>query len=382
MTLARWWIAALAASLCLGGTARADDESGHPAWIDPEDGWVDVSRFLDKGYGFVPVVVPITEPAVGYGAAVALVFIDKAQRAEQAGFGRPSMTAVGGLATENGTRGLAAGDVRYWLDDRLQTVAAFAYAPINLTFYGIGDGAVRRNPVDYSLTPIGGVLSAKYRMGARSRWWAGLGYSYASTEAEFRPSASLPADAIPASGTIRTGGLTPATSFDSRNNGFTPTGGIYAEASCGLYAGWLGSDSKFQRPGAIVMGYVPLHRRLTLGVRGDVTATLGDAPFYFRPFVSNRGVEAMRYQGEEVAQAEAELRWQFWKRISLVGLGGLGSAWNDLGDFRHQETISTYGAGLRYEIARRYGLHLGADVAFGPDDPILYIQFGSAWMRP
>jgi glucose/arabinose dehydrogenase len=93
-------------------------------------------------------------------------------------------------------------------------------------------------------------------------------------------------------------------------------------------------------------------------------------------------VEAIRYQGEEVAQAEMELRWQFWKRISLVGLGGLGSAWNDLGDFSNEETVTTYGAGVRYEIARRYGLHMGADVAFGPDDPILYIQFGSAWMRP
>ena len=34
-----------------------------------EDGWLDVSGFLDEKYGFLPVVIPITEPAVGYGAA-------------------------------------------------------------------------------------------------------------------------------------------------------------------------------------------------------------------------------------------------------------------------------------------------------------------------
>ena len=45
--------------------------------IDPDDGWLDLSQFLDTAYGFVPLVSPITEPAVGYGAAAALVFIDR-----------------------------------------------------------------------------------------------------------------------------------------------------------------------------------------------------------------------------------------------------------------------------------------------------------------
>jgi hypothetical protein len=39
------------------------------------------------------------------------------------------------------------------------------------------------------------------------------------------------------------------------------------------------------------------------------------------------------------------------------------------------------GTGFRYELARKYGLHMGVDLAFGPDDPIIYVQFSSAWMR-
>ncbi len=49
-----------------------------------------------------------------------------------------------------------------------------------------------------------------------------------------------------------------------------------------------------------------------------------------------RGVAAIRYQGEEVAQAEAELRWQFWERFSLVGFGGIGSAWTSRDRFEKQ----------------------------------------------
>jgi hypothetical protein len=33
-------------------------------------------------------------------------------------------------------------------------------------------------------------------------------------------------------------------------------------------------------------------------------------------------------------------------------------------------------------VARRHGLHMGIDLAFGPDDPVIYVVFGSAWLRP
>jgi hypothetical protein len=41
------------------------------------DGWFDVSGFLDEKYGFLPLIIPITEPAVGYGATGALAFLDQ-----------------------------------------------------------------------------------------------------------------------------------------------------------------------------------------------------------------------------------------------------------------------------------------------------------------
>jgi hypothetical protein len=130
------------------------------------------------------------------------------------------------------------------------------------------------------------------------------------------------------------------------------------------------------------MHFTPLLRTLHLGVRGDGAASIGDAPFYLRPFIGLRGAPIMRYQGEEVAQIEAELRWQFWRRFSLVGFAGVGAAWNDLTRFRASQTVVTGGVGFRYELARRYGIHMGLDVAFGPDNAAVYVQVGSAWARP
>ena len=126
-----------------------------------EDGWLDVSDFLDKKYGFLPIVIPITEPAVGYGAAGGLTFISKPLGESQAGFGRPDITIVGGMGTENGSWGAFAGDIRHWLDDRLQTVVAGVYASANLKFYGIGDNPrLENDPLEYNLEPKGALVQA------------------------------------------------------------------------------------------------------------------------------------------------------------------------------------------------------------------------------
>lgn len=105
-------------------------------------------------------------------------------------------------------------------------------------------------------------------------------------------------------------------------------------------------------------------------------------PFYERPYIELRGVAVRRYMGEHAASMELEARWQFGWRFSLVGFTGAGIAWTDFERFANQQVAVTAGVGWRYELARRYGLHLGMDVAFGPDDPTIYVVFGSAWFRP
>jgi hypothetical protein len=130
------------------------------------------------------------------------------------------------------------------------------------------------------------------------------------------------------------------------------------------------------------MHYRPLSRSLFLAVRGTARSSSDGTPFYLRPFVSLRGVQALRYQGEQAGEAEVELRWQFHPRFSAVGFAGAGMARSDIADRELNKTVATGGAGLRYLIARKHGLHMGLDVAVGPDDPIIYVVFGSAWLRP
>jgi hypothetical protein len=61
----------LGVALLAAAVPRATVAKERPSLYDAQDGWLDLSGFLDTAYGFVPLVMPITEPAVGYGALAA-----------------------------------------------------------------------------------------------------------------------------------------------------------------------------------------------------------------------------------------------------------------------------------------------------------------------
>jgi hypothetical protein len=105
-----------------GTTAPVD--AGEPSRLrDPEDGAFDVSGFLESAHGFLPIVMPSTEPAVGYGAALAALSLDPRESAGEEGCARPNLTADGGMATEYGSsRGFAINST-IWGEGRLQALA-------------------------------------------------------------------------------------------------------------------------------------------------------------------------------------------------------------------------------------------------------------------
>ena len=113
------------------------------------------------------------------------MFLSKPLPNAEDGLGRPNITTVAGFGTENGTWGAVAGDMRYWLDEHLQTLVGFVYSSVNLDYYGIGnDPALADNPLRYNLEPKGGTARAKYRFGD-SRFWVGLNYAFVATDVTF-----------------------------------------------------------------------------------------------------------------------------------------------------------------------------------------------------
>ena len=372
---------ALCPAPALAEPVPADSTATASPFFSTEDGMLDVSTFMEGRYGFLPIPFPITEPAVGCGGGVMLAFIDKPRAAAQAGFGRPNISLLGGLATENGTWMTLLADIRYWRKDRLKTLVAGATGSLQLDFGGIGTETGGDRPLlHYELQPDFLTLQGMQRLGT-TRMWAGLRYAFGASEVTF--DAPEGTSGIPKqSGRSDVGSLAPSLIYDARDNGFTPLKGTYAEFYAGFYRRWLGSDDEFESAEFTGIQYLPLGPKLFLGLRADARKMADEAPFYVLPYVEMRGVPAVRYQGRVVAQAEVEMRWQCLGRWSVVGFAGTGTAALESGQLGDAHSVQAGGVGFRYELARRFGIHAGMDVAWGPDQPAFYFQTGSAWGRP
>jgi len=358
--------------LLLAAAAAAHAAEPEPLFVDPEDGWFDVGAFVARKYGFVPVLAPITEPAVGYGAAGGLVFVDRDPNAAPSA--RPDLYLAGGMYTESQSWAALGAYSGYWLNGDLHTVAGAGYVSLNLKHYGLGeDAALSQNPVAYNLRVALAGASATLRV-ASTPLHAGFGVFLGKTQVELHGNLTGATDADTTLISLR-----PLIQLDTRDNIFTPTRGLFGEA--GFAFAHQSGASWYELFDLTAIAYTPLLPELFLGVRSSGRFSFGDTPFYLRPFVVLRGAPATRYQGEQTAEAEVELRWQFWKRLSLVGFAGAGAAWTSALDFDRSESVFTYGTGLRYEIARKLGLHMGVDFAFGHDGFVFYVQFGSAWTR-
>ena len=67
-----------------------------------------------------------------------MLFIDRPESdREGKGYARPNIGILGGLATEDGTRGLFGGHAGNWLDGRARTLVGAIDEDIHLTYFGL-----------------------------------------------------------------------------------------------------------------------------------------------------------------------------------------------------------------------------------------------------
>ncbi len=350
---------------------------------DPQDGQLDLSAFLAHPRAFLPIPLIVTEPAIGYGGGLAGMFVRPRKDEGNEGYARPNMSVVGGIATENGTWAAFGADSSHWYGDRLQTLAAVGAGQLNLDFYGLGDASDSLDqPVSYELDFSLAMLQGNWKPKAKSPWSFGMRYIYSTVEPKLRGDLPPQFPNLLDKVNIKISAPAGVIEYDSRNNLFTPTSGLYAESLYLMSRESFGASQDFERFQNVVMGWVPLAEDWTLGLRGDYQWASESTPFFLRPYIKLRGVAAMRYQGDEMASAEAEARWQFHGRWSLVGAAGYGMAHTDRDLFSATKDVWSGALGFRYELARLFKMHAGLDVGVSNGETAIYFQIGNAWFRP
>jgi outer membrane protein assembly factor BamA len=350
---------------------------------DPEDGAIDLSQFLLEANGVLPVVIPITEPAVGYGGGAALLYFHKRKKKYDS-YVPPNLSGVLGFYTENKTWGAGAFHRHIFGENRVRTLTGVFKADLRIKYYGNNSPILEDNPLSISLDSWIVMQKAEAKLG-KSKFYAGASYTYFTTDVSFdtianRPIISEILKRLNVNSTISA--IKPAVTYDSRNNAFSPTRGINAEISLNYSAQWLGSSDDFSTLHSDFFAYQPITSRLNSAWRFQGSYLMGDAPFYAYPFISLRGIPALRYQGDNILVSETEWTYNVYKRWSVLGFFGGGKAFKEFSDFGSEDWAYTVGTGFRYKIARLLGVQMGTDFAWGNgEDFAFYIIFGTSWLR-
>jgi len=384
---------ALLAVICPSGGAFAQDQppataqaEGPPAtseapvpeleegffrqFFDEEDGKLDFSKFLAKG-GFIPIPIIISEPAVDGGFGVAAAFLS----ADPDDPRNVTRRVAAAFKTGNGSHGYGYFQSGQAFDRRVIYRGGIGRGKINLTAYPrfAPDG------IEYTNTYKYGVIgTARWRFG--EHFSAGPLIDFRKFDSRLDIAGLPPEYADDFGRTLKTGAVGLGLHYDSRDNTQTPTSGVNAFLDSKFDLDELGSDRNFEIYDADLYVFHRLSPAWRLAAKAEVDAARGNYPSVFAPYVDQRGVDAVRYQGETVLSSEVEATWRVSPRWSLLAFAGYGTT--DSGDsrvFDDSGAVLSGGAGFRYRIARKLGLDAGLDLAVGPDGTTFYIQFGHAW---
>ena len=359
--------------------AQDNKQKKKKLFIDPIDSAFDVSHYLYNIHGLLPIISPITEPAVGYGAAAAGLFFIPKKDDGRKGFKMPDVVGIAGGYTENATWFTGAGYAGFWNKDHIRYRGVLGYGSIKLKYYGNGDDFLAQYPLNFTIESLFFLQQMLVRIG-ESRFLLGGKYQFGKSKVSFLQETDLPIDSRDLE--MKNSGIGLIAEYESLNNIFSPSKGIRTNLTYDQFLESLGGDRDFGRLTYFFIDYLNvIKNHWNAGFRLESQLSLGKAPFYMQPFVSLRGVPAMRYQGELTALVETEQEVMLSKRWSLVAYGGVGHAFKSLEEMSIGSSAWNVGTGFRYLIARTFGLKMGLDIARGPEQYAVYVVFGNSWLK-
>jgi len=332
-------------------------------------------KHTESGSSFVFIPYPITEPAVGVGLLAGPVWMREGPE-DDSGPKKPQAFGAGALWTDGGSRGVVAFDYRAWANTGWRTTAVAAKIDLDLTYPGLSPALDQSR--GFTLHAKGAGIQGEKRLGDSPNSFS-LRLLSASADAQF--DRGLPPELAHTPKTTTIVSLGAGWSRDTRDSVFTPSKGNVLSAGLMAYPQALGASFDAQSVALQWITYQSGLGKGTLGFNSKMDFSFGNPPFYLRPYISLRGVPALRYPGEQVASIETEYRWPVNARWDVLAFGGVGTAHADISGITGKKSVSTAGVGVRFKVQKLFGLTFGLDFAQGPEGEVTYIQIGNAWSK-
>ena len=335
-----------------------------------------------EGTGVTPLVAPLPfrNSQIGWGAALMVGLI---HRFDPDTTVKPSTGAIVGLASENGSWGVMGLEMARLGGDTWRARGVAGYMDLQYDFYGIGIDAGEAGqsvPLEQTVFLASGALLRRVvgglYLGGQILWLT----TTVTPQGSGGP--NLPAVPDQARTELLAGGL--QAEFDTRDSDYWPQRGSLAQLKGNFFTTTTGQSGSFQRYQAAWSWYQGLRGpQLVLATNLLACGAPGDAPFYGLCSLGSgrfsvRGYTQGRYRDHYTAAVQVELRGHTTGRLGAVLFGGFGQVAPEASEVLSAELLPAGGAGLRYQLVRKYPMHLRLDYAWGRDGGVLYFSVGEA----
>ena len=354
----------------------------------------DSSRKFDAPKAFslfpIPVVYYTPETRFAYGVALSATFRFKRDyllvkndtaRAVSNGTNRPRPSNIQliGAYTQNQQLLLFVPFQVFYDRNQYYFYGEAGYYKYSYNFFGFGEREVPAENYSVDFPRIR--LNAFRRV--RPNVYAGLRYEYEKYDVtKVDPDGLLTTNAVPGGLGSVIAGVGVGFLYDTRDNVFYPSQGVFADFSYLGHGSGTGSEFSYNRYVADVSSYHSLSNRVVLAANYFVSLTGGTAPFNAMSALGSgkklRGYYEARFRDENAALLQAELRINVWKRLSAVVFGGVGVLGNSQQLLRFNAPKAAGGAGLRVRI-NDDKLNIRADYGLGNGSTGLYLTIGEAF---
>ena len=328
---------------------------------------------------FVVAPLPISSPAIGSGIVPVLGYIFPLSKNDK--ISPPSVIGTAGLITNNGSRGFAVGGQLYLKENRYRITAGFVNGNLNYDIYGNGVAAGLRLPLQQTGQAFFGELVRRVGW----KFFAGprfiTGESFLTLRATSIGNFPIPPN-IGLNTTLTSIGA--KITRDTSLNRFYPTNGSFFNFTSDFYSQSLGSKYSFQSYKATFSKYWSLNSTQVLAYNSFFCATGGSPPFYGNCIYGTdnqlRGYTAGHYFTRYALASQLEYRLELPKRFGLAAFGGVGGTILGGGQrYGTQKFLPSGGAGLRFELSKKYHVNLRADIAQGRDGHTFGMGVGEAF---
>jgi len=249
-------------------------------------------------------------------------------------------------------------------------------------FWGYGDYTPNSNLEKYTFTQL--FINPQLIRKVYKSFFLGLSYEFQNVfSIQYNAGGLFDQENVVGRNGGKVSGAGIVMAWDTRNNSFNSTRGLFVQFSCISFNRLLRTDFVYTAYTLDARKFIKIGKKDVLAFQSFSLLNSGNPAYRNMATLGGtdimRGYYAGRYRDRNSSACQVEYRKHVWKRFGVVAFAGLGKVAHKITDFNFQGLKYSLGGGLRFALNRKERINLRVDYGFGLQSSGLYFTVTEAF---